>query len=163
MFSDRLTKSTVIAEFIHFALPKGRSRKEVLERYWQTAPAWLENEGLLQKYKMESEWMPALLKLLEIDAESLPVLWDANFLHGPKTRAGDDTPMLCELNVSAVYPFPDEYRTNKRPFPQAHQVSLGHQTAVNPRFEAVSAVIRLAEPGETPHFSAIFRRFPPSA
>lgn len=25
-------------------------------------------------------------------------------------------------------------KTNKRPFPQAHQVSLGHQTAVNPLF-----------------------------
>ena len=47
-------------------------------------------------------------RLLEVDTASLPALWDADFLFGPKDRAGEDTSVLCEINVSAVFPFPDE-------------------------------------------------------
>jgi hypothetical protein len=35
-------------------------------------------------------------------------LWDADFLYGPKTVAGADSYMLCEINVSSVSPFPDQ-------------------------------------------------------
>jgi hypothetical protein len=38
----------------------------------------------------------------------LPVIWDAEFMYGPKDPAGADTYVLCEINVSSVYPFPDE-------------------------------------------------------
>src|ERR1051326_2570222 len=38
---------------------------------------------------------------------SMPVIWDADLLYGPKTEAGEDTYVLCEINVSSVYPFPD--------------------------------------------------------
>ena len=38
----------------------------------------------------------------------LPVIWDADFLYGPKNDAGDDTYVLCEVNVSAVWPFPPQ-------------------------------------------------------
>ena len=41
---------------------------------------------------------------------SLPVLWDADFLYGPRTASGDDTYVLCEINVSSVIPFPDRRR-----------------------------------------------------
>jgi hypothetical protein len=58
--------------------------------------------------KMESEWVPAMQQLLHITTESLPVIWDADFLYGPKTATGEDTYVLCEINVSAVFPFPDE-------------------------------------------------------
>jgi hypothetical protein len=34
-------------------------------------------------------------------------LWDADFLYGPKTADGADSYVLCEINVSAVAPFPD--------------------------------------------------------
>ena len=44
----------------------------------------------------------------QLDAASLPVIWDADFLYGPKTSTGADTYVLCEINVSSVYPFPDE-------------------------------------------------------
>ena len=57
---------------------------------------------------MEREWVPQLCRELSLDADSLPVIWDADFLYGPKTPSGDDTYVLCEINVSAVYPFPDE-------------------------------------------------------
>lgn len=57
---------------------------------------------------MESEWVPAMQRLLDIDTNSLPAIWDADFLYGPKTESGDDTYVLCEINVSAVFPFPEE-------------------------------------------------------
>jgi hypothetical protein len=59
------------------------------------------------KHRLELEWMPAMQRLLGIDAVQLPVLWDCDFLLGPKTDAGGDTYVLCEINVSSVSPFPD--------------------------------------------------------
>jgi hypothetical protein len=58
--------------------------------------------------KMESDWVPAMQTLVGLDNASLPALWDADFLLGPKEAAGDDSYVLCEINVSAVLPFPDE-------------------------------------------------------
>jgi len=60
------------------------------------------------KARMESDWVPAMQRLLEIDTSSLPAIWDADFLYGPKTEAGDDTYVLCEINVSSCYPLPAE-------------------------------------------------------
>lgn len=60
------------------------------------------------KEKLEREWLPAMQRLLDIDTSSLPALWDADFLYGPKTATGEDTYVLCEINISAVLPFPDE-------------------------------------------------------
>jgi hypothetical protein len=58
--------------------------------------------------KMESDWTPAMMRILDIDRASLPITWDADFLYGPKTASGEDTYVLCEINVSAVFPFPHE-------------------------------------------------------
>jgi len=44
--------------------------------------------------------------LLEIDADNLPILWDCDFLLGPKKENGEDTYVLCEINVSSVAPYP---------------------------------------------------------
>ena len=57
--------------------------------------------------KMETEWVPAMQKLLDIPTASLPVLWDADFLYGPKLPDGSDSYVLCEINVSSVAPYPD--------------------------------------------------------
>jgi hypothetical protein len=59
------------------------------------------------KNKLENEWVPALQRLLEIDADSLPILWDCDFLLGPKDESGQDTYVLCEINVSSVAPYPE--------------------------------------------------------
>ena len=59
------------------------------------------------KNMLESEWVPELCRTLAIDRADLPLIWDADFLYGPKTASGDDTYVLCEINVSAVLPFPD--------------------------------------------------------
>ena len=59
------------------------------------------------KQKLEHEWVPALQQLLEINTESLPILWDCDFLLGPKDESGEDTYVLCEINVSSVAPYPE--------------------------------------------------------
>ena len=57
--------------------------------------------------QMENEWVPAMRKLLDIPTASLPALWDADFLYGPKAPDGSDTYVLCEINISSVAPYPD--------------------------------------------------------
>ena len=44
---------------------------------------------------------------MEVRTEALPVLWDCDFLLGPKDANGKDTYVLCEINVSSVAPFPE--------------------------------------------------------
>jgi hypothetical protein len=58
--------------------------------------------------KMEAEWVPRMLPLLGLDAAALPAVWDADFLYGPRDAAGADSYVLCEINVSSVFPIPDE-------------------------------------------------------
>lgn len=58
--------------------------------------------------KMETEWAPQMMAALDIDRDSLPIIWDADFLYGPRTASGDDTYVLCEINVSSVFAVPDE-------------------------------------------------------
>jgi hypothetical protein len=57
---------------------------------------------------MERDWMPGLSRTLEIPPDALPVIWDADLLFGRKTPEGDDSYVLCEINVSSVFPIPDE-------------------------------------------------------
>ncbi len=59
------------------------------------------------KQVLEGEWIPELQQLLDIDTAMLPVLWDCDFLLGPKDASGEDTYVLCEINVSSVAPFPE--------------------------------------------------------
>jgi hypothetical protein len=59
------------------------------------------------KNKLEGEWLDKLCGLLALERSDLPVLWDADFLYGPTDAGGLDTFVLCEINVSSVYPFPD--------------------------------------------------------
>ena len=58
------------------------------------------------KNRLEREWLPEMCRLLDLDRHRLPVIWDADFMYGPKDAAGADTFVLCEINVSSVYPFP---------------------------------------------------------
>ncbi len=59
------------------------------------------------KRQLEEEWVPALQRRFDIANESLPVLWDCDFLLGPRTASGADTYVLCEINASSVSPFPE--------------------------------------------------------
>jgi hypothetical protein len=59
------------------------------------------------KEQLEGEWVPELQRRFAIDTQSLPVLWDCDFMLGPKTASGTDTYVLCEINTSSVAPFPE--------------------------------------------------------
>ena len=63
----------------------------------ESAPAYQD-----LKAQMESEWMPELKRILDIDTHSLPVIWDADFLRG-----ADVDYVLCEINVSSTFAFPE--------------------------------------------------------
>jgi hypothetical protein len=54
----------------------------------------------------ESEWVPQMLHVLDLRPTDLPAIWDADFLYGPPSPSGEDSYVLCEINVSAVWPFP---------------------------------------------------------
>jgi hypothetical protein len=58
--------------------------------------------------KMEIEWTPQMMEILGVDAATLPIIWDADFLYGPRTASGEDTYVLCEINVSSVFAIPDQ-------------------------------------------------------
>ena len=57
--------------------------------------------------KMETEWTPQMMQVLGLERNSLPIIWDADFLYGPRNAAGKDTYVLCEINVSSVFAIPD--------------------------------------------------------
>ncbi len=59
------------------------------------------------KQKLEQEWVPAMQQLLTIEMQGLPILWDCDFLLGPKGEVGEDSHVLCEINVSSVAPYPE--------------------------------------------------------
>jgi uncharacterized protein DUF6815 len=60
---------------------------------------------------MEEEWTPQLTSLLNIPRRDLPVIWDADFMLGPRRPDGTDSYVLGEINVSSVFPIPDEAPT----------------------------------------------------
>jgi hypothetical protein len=57
---------------------------------------------------MEDQWTPQLMETLGIDQASLPIIWDADFLYGPRDVDGADTYVLCEINASSCFAIPDE-------------------------------------------------------
>ena len=56
---------------------------------------------LALRAKMENEWTPQMMQTLGIEAASLPIIWDADFLYGRRKASGEDTYVLCEINVSS--------------------------------------------------------------
>jgi hypothetical protein len=60
------------------------------------------------KAVLERDWIPQMAELLALSLNTLPVIWDADFLLGPKNAAGQDSFVLCEINASSVFPIPDE-------------------------------------------------------
>ena len=60
------------------------------------------------KDRLEREWLDQLCSIVGVAKAQLPILWDADFLYGEKDADGEDAYILCEINVSSVYPFPDD-------------------------------------------------------
>jgi hypothetical protein len=57
---------------------------------------------------MENEWIPQMTSLLDINRSDLPMIWDADFMLGPRGVDGAESYVLGEINVSSVFPIPDE-------------------------------------------------------
>jgi hypothetical protein len=57
--------------------------------------------------RVETEWVPELERIASVDSQALPVIWDIDFLYGPKTSEGEDTYVLCEINASSTFAFPE--------------------------------------------------------
>jgi hypothetical protein len=60
------------------------------------------------RHLMEGEWTPQLTSLLDIAPRDLPMIWDADFMLGPRGLDGTDSYVLCEINVSSVFPIPEQ-------------------------------------------------------
>jgi len=117
-FQDRLSDGLVRCYFVHDEVvgfchqwPKGlldpssdAARQPATDSVFEgpDTPAY---QSL--RHVAEHEWVPKMQAVLGLDAVALPAIWDADFLYGPKTQSGEDTYVLCEINVSAVWPFPD--------------------------------------------------------
>ena len=55
---------------------------------------------------VSDQWLPEAMLKLKLGRDDLPAIWDADFLLGERNEEGHDTYVLCEINVSAVWPFP---------------------------------------------------------
>ncbi len=69
--------------------------------YPPTVVQWQPLKNILEK-----KWVREMISALAMTQDQLPILWDCDFLLGPKTSFGEDTYVLCEINVSSVAPFP---------------------------------------------------------
>lgn len=59
------------------------------------------------KQQLESSWVAEMQAILDIAYGDLPMLWDCDFMFGPKDAQGHETYVLCEINSSSVAPYPD--------------------------------------------------------
>ena len=59
------------------------------------------------RQRLETEWVPQLQDLVGVARAELPVIWDADFLFGPGDADGSDTFVLCEINASSTFAFPE--------------------------------------------------------
>ena len=53
--------------------------------------------------RVETEWVPEMQQLLDLERASLPVIWDIDFLHG----SNEGSYVLCEINASSTFAFPE--------------------------------------------------------
>lgn len=56
--------------------------------------------------RLESDWIEQLRARVGLARERLPLLWDCDFIGGPAADGDGQHPVLCEINVSSVSPFP---------------------------------------------------------
>jgi hypothetical protein len=84
-------------------MPPGEDTRPTVKLF---EPASTPSYGALRD-QLESAWIGEMQSILDLDTHALPVIWDADFLYGPKDAAGEDTFVLCEINVSSTFAFPE--------------------------------------------------------
>lgn len=76
----------------------------------QTTPRLYYDSGLPQyqglKSALETLWVDMLCARVGLPRDRLPLLWDCDFMLGPRSADGEERYVLCEINVSSVSPFP---------------------------------------------------------
>ena len=101
-----LTHDNVVG-FAH-QYPAGLRSESAASRRRERSSSWRQRSGYEHlRNLMESSWVPELQQLLGIETAALPVIWDADFLYGPPTASGKDTYLLCEINASSTFAFPE--------------------------------------------------------
>jgi hypothetical protein len=65
--------------------------------------------------RAENEWVPKLMSTVGVSPVQLPMLWDIDLMFA------EDGYMLCEINVSSVYPYPESAMT---PLAKAFRAAL---------------------------------------
>lgn len=84
-------------------MPPGRGDRPTSKLFERAdAPPYARLRQLL-----ETEWVPALQEIAAVPTEELPVIWDADFLLGPPIEGGLDSYVLCEINASSTFSFPE--------------------------------------------------------
>jgi hypothetical protein len=63
-------------------------------------------EFQLLRERLESQWTSLLRERVGLSREELPLLWDCDFMFGEPTAEDPHRFVLCEVNVSSVWPFP---------------------------------------------------------
>ena len=81
--------------------PEARPRPRIMHR--PDAPQFR-----ALRAKIETEWVSQMIGSLEIERASLPIVWDADFLYGPRIASGEDTYVPCEINESSCMPLTDQ-------------------------------------------------------
>ncbi len=79
---------------------------------------------------------PQLTSLLDIPPRDLPMIWDADFMLGPPDADGADSYVLGEINVSSVFPIPEEA-----------SAAIAHRVAARLRSKFPPGTKREGEPG----------------
>jgi hypothetical protein len=84
-------------------MPPGEDTRPTSKRF---EPASTPSYAALRDL-LESAWIREMQSILGLNRHALPVIWDADFLYGPKDATGEDTFVLCEINVSSTFAFPE--------------------------------------------------------
>ena len=116
-YIDRLGEGMIRCYFVHdqvvgFCHQRPKGLLDATEAASPTAasPSVMEDAEATAyqslRTQIEREWVPQMQEVLQLETEGLPVIWDADLLFGPQGLAGEDTYVLCEINVSCVWPFP---------------------------------------------------------
>ncbi len=87
-------------------LPPGVEETPAPPPRFYFGPTKPEFQGL--RRKLEQRWVREMREICGVSAAELPAVWDADFLLGPRSADGADTYVLCEINVSGVFPIPDD-------------------------------------------------------
>jgi hypothetical protein len=97
-------------------MPPGADDRPTTKRFEPAAePSYRELRA-----RLESEWVPEFQETLGIETHSLPVIWDADLLYGPKTPSGNDTYVLCEINVCSTFASPVRHARGRAGGNQPH-------------------------------------------